>query len=95
MEVIVIKLFYWQYSLLKMLGSQPCEEYHSGFTKALSELDVPDGAEIQEGYFLTKAELEEREREAFEAAEEGKWDCSEFYPTFDTFEDYKKSRGEG
>lgn len=105
-EVRVIKVFYWQYEQLDMLGGVPVNHYHSGFIKALSELDVPDGADIQEGVFLTLSELEQREREAFEAAMKAAddWHCKidvwasrenplHTMPIKLTYNDYKKSRG--
>lgn len=98
----MIKVFYWQYEQLDMLGGVPVNHYHSGFIKALSELDVPDGADIQEGVFLTLSELEQREREAFDAGRASYMEAAchesdtDYYRVmeWETFDDYKKSRWE-
>lgn len=63
---------------------------------AMQQYEYWDGAYygFLAGYKAAMAELEQREREAFEAAQQGDWHRGNFYPTLEKFEDYKKSKGE-
>lgn len=77
----MIKLYYWLFSHPASVGED--YNYYSGYSPNLSELDIPDYAEVTTGMFFSDYELtqqaaqlqktiEERERKAFEAGAERK-----------------------